>query len=133
MITKKELENLRERYPEGCRVRLTKMDDAQAPKIGTLGTCRGVDDIGSIMVSWDTGSSLSVVYGEDSCVRIRTCPKCKKEYTEYPAISRYDGKTEICPRCGNLEGLEVVGLPQDEIDKTMKVIDKANKEIKKNG
>ena len=41
------------------------MDGMQAPPKGTLGTVRGVDDAGSIMVSWDTGSSLSVVYGED--------------------------------------------------------------------
>ena len=46
------------------------MDDIQAPPVGTKGTVRGVDDIGSIMVSWDNGSSLSVAYGEDSCRRI---------------------------------------------------------------
>lgn len=28
---------------------------------------QGVDDLGSIMVNWDTGSSLSVVYGVDRC------------------------------------------------------------------
>lgn len=43
------------------------MEDPQAPPIGTKGTVVGVDDIGSIMVRWDTGSGLSVVYGEDSC------------------------------------------------------------------
>lgn len=130
MITKKELEDLREKYPIGCRVKLLKMDDAQAPAIGSMGTCKGVDDIGSIMVSWDTGSSLSVVYGEDSCVRVRTCPKCKKEYTEYPAISRIDGKTELCPSCGNREAMEIVGMPDDEIDKVMGKIEKIEKEVK---
>lgn len=49
---------------------LSFMDDIQAPVIGTKGTVIGVDDIGSIMVSWDTRSSLSVVYGEDLCRRI---------------------------------------------------------------
>ena len=29
-----------------------------------------VDDIGTIHVSWDCGSSLGVVLGEDSCTRI---------------------------------------------------------------
>ncbi|MBO4879722.1 MAG: DUF4314 domain-containing protein [Clostridia bacterium] len=42
----------------------------QAPPIGTEGTVIGVDDIGSIMVNWDNGSSLSVAYGEDRCRRI---------------------------------------------------------------
>ena len=33
-------------------------------------TVRGVDDTGSIMVKWDNGSSLHVVYGEDRCRKI---------------------------------------------------------------
>lgn len=41
------------------------MDDIQAPPIGTLGTVSGIDDTGSIMVRWDNGSGLFVVYGED--------------------------------------------------------------------
>ena len=63
------VEMLRRQYPKGTRVELLDMDDRQAPPIGTLGTVNGVDNIGSIMVRWDNGSSLSVVYGEDS-VRI---------------------------------------------------------------
>ena len=45
------------------------MDDVQAPPIGTKGTVTGVDDTASIMVNWDNGSGLNVVYGEDSCRR----------------------------------------------------------------
>ena len=70
IISKEQLLNLREKYPAGCRVELLKMDDIQAPKIGTKGTVVGVDDIGSIMVRWDSGSSLSVAFGEDLCRRI---------------------------------------------------------------
>lgn len=33
------------------------------------------------------------------------CPKCGKEYIGYPALSREDNKTEICPRCGLSEAL----------------------------
>ena len=61
------VEDLRREYPAGARVELVKMDDPQAPPIGTLGTVRGVDDTGSILVSWDNGSGLNVVYGEDQC------------------------------------------------------------------
>ena len=70
IISKEQLLNLREKYPAGCRVELLKMDDIQAPKIGTKGTVVGVDDIGSIMVRWDSGSSLSVAFGEVLCRRI---------------------------------------------------------------
>ena len=34
------------------------------------------------------------------------CPRCKCEYSGYPAISRVDNKTEICPDCGQAEALE---------------------------
>ena len=61
------VERIRERYPVGCRVELVRMNDVQAPPIGTKGIVVGVDDAGSIMVRWDSGSSLNVVYGEDSC------------------------------------------------------------------
>ncbi len=58
---------IKDAYPAGTRVELTQMNDPQAPPIGTRGTVIGVDDIGSIMVSWDNGSGLSVAYGEDKC------------------------------------------------------------------
>lgn len=64
------VERVRKEYPTGVRVELVKMDDLQAPPIGTKGTVRGVDDTASIMVSWDNGSSLNVIYGEDLCKRI---------------------------------------------------------------
>jgi hypothetical protein len=62
-------ERLKKQYPNGTRVRLVKMDDVQAPPIGTLGTVFGVDDIGTLLVQWDTGSTLGVT-DEDECVKI---------------------------------------------------------------
>ena len=61
------VEHLRSVYKEGTRVRLNHMDDFQAPPAGTEGTVMFVDDIGSIHVNWDTGGSLAVAYGVDSC------------------------------------------------------------------
>lgn len=70
-IPSREIVNqLRLRYPAGTRIKLTGMDDVQAPPIGTEGTVTGVDDTGSIMVHWDNGSGLSLVYGVDSCKKI---------------------------------------------------------------
>lgn len=63
--SKEAVERLRKEYPEGTRVILRRMDDIQAPPLGTKGTVLGVDDAGSIMVRWDNGCGLSVVYGED--------------------------------------------------------------------
>ena len=64
------IERLREGFPAGCRVELLRMDDPQAPPVGTLGTVIGVDAVGTIHVNWDNGCGLGVAYGEDACRRI---------------------------------------------------------------
>ena len=56
---------VREQYPAGTRVELVRMEDVQAPPVGTRGTVLGVDDTGSLLMRWDNGSGLNVVYGED--------------------------------------------------------------------
>lgn len=59
------IERLRREFPTGTRVELLQMDDAQVPPMGTQGTVLGVDDTGSLLMRWDNGSGLNVVYGED--------------------------------------------------------------------
>ena len=70
-IKKGTVERLREQYPVGTRVELMKMDDPQAPPVGTKGTVTGVDDIGSILIAWDNGCGLNVIYGEDCCRKVK--------------------------------------------------------------
>ena len=66
MIPNREtIERLEENYPEGTRVELVYMSDNYAPPKGTQGTVTYVDDIGSLLINWDNGSRLSVLYGED--------------------------------------------------------------------
>lgn len=64
-VNRAQVERLRLRYPAGTRVELVEMDDVQAPPIGTRGTVTGVDDAGSLLVDWDNGSGLNVIYGVD--------------------------------------------------------------------
>ena len=62
------LKQLKSYYPPGTRVILVKMDDPYTRlKPGEKGTVTGVDDIGTIHVNWDSGSSLGVAFGEDLC------------------------------------------------------------------
>lgn len=68
--SRETVERIRKQYPVGCRVELLRMDDVQAPPIGTKGTVAGVDDTGSVMVNWDNGCGLNVVYGVDYVVRV---------------------------------------------------------------
>lgn len=68
-IRKETLEHIRKQYPAGTRVELIHMNDPWNTRLheGCRGTVVAVDDIGTIHVAWDCGSSLGVVYGEDSC------------------------------------------------------------------
>lgn len=40
------------------------------------------------------------------------CPMCGKTYRGYPALSRADNATLICPDCGTREALESIGVCQ---------------------
>lgn len=72
MPSKATVESLRKRFPEGTRVELIHMEDPYLNKLcpGSKGTVKHVDDMGTIHVSWDCGSSLGVAFGEDSCRKI---------------------------------------------------------------
>ena len=56
---------LKELYPVGTRVELGWMDDIHAPPQGTKGTVMFVDDIGTVHVHWDNGSTLGAAYPDD--------------------------------------------------------------------
>lgn len=62
------LKQLREYYKPGTRVMLIRMNDPYTKlRRGDRGTVIYVDDVGTIHVNWDCGSTLGVVYGEDEC------------------------------------------------------------------
>lgn len=100
-ISKKTLERLKKKYPIGCRVELTHMNDPYNTKLfpGEKGTVRCIDDIGTIHVSWDCGSSLGVIFGEDACRRIVTsevkCTEC--QHCTYACIGGY-----LCEKSGEI-------------------------------
>ena len=77
--TAEQIARLRDQYPKSTRVELVWMDDPQAPPIGTKGTVIGVDDIGSILVTWDNGSHLNVTFGEDIVRRLTGLSDTVKE------------------------------------------------------
>ena len=128
----KTVERLREQFPVGCRIVLDEMSDPYVTiPTGTQGTCHGVDDAGSVLCSWDSGSSLAVVYGADRAHRVASegeikvslnwlgkrqggaghCPRCGKplDTFERHALSRRANIT-ICDDCGLREALEDAGF-----------------------
>lgn len=92
MIRPKQLKHLRETYPTGTRVELVQMDDAQAPPIGTKGTVTGVDDTGSLLVDWDNGSGLNVIWGVDV---VRKVPSMTDTIREQILAIRDTGLTNM--------------------------------------
>lgn len=66
----RNIQFLKDLYPTGTRVKLVEMNDIQAPPIGTLGTVMYVDDIGTIHIKWDNGSTLGAAYPEDRVSKI---------------------------------------------------------------
>ena len=53
------------------------MYDLQAPPAGTKGFIDFVDDIGTIHMKWENGSTLGLVVGTDEFKII--CPLCNQE------------------------------------------------------
>jgi len=68
IISREMLQHFKTQYQPGTRVKLTRMNDPYTKlRPGEMGTVIGVDDIGTIHVNWDCGSTLGVAYGEDAC------------------------------------------------------------------
>ena len=65
------LKQLKEYYTAGTRVMLIRMSDPYTNlRQGDRGTVTLVDDIGTVHVKWDRGSTLGIVFDEDECRRI---------------------------------------------------------------
>jgi len=54
----------------GKRVKCISMNDPYPVPPGTKGTIKYIDDIGTIHVKWDNGSSLGLVPSEDEFIFI---------------------------------------------------------------
>lgn len=60
----------KEMYPQGTRIELISMEDSHAVPSGTKGTVVCVDDIGTIHMKWDNGSTLGLIPNVDSFKKI---------------------------------------------------------------
>lgn len=57
---------------KGKRIRCIEMNDKYPVPSGTMGTINHVDDMGTIHVSWDNGSTLGLIQGDDKYQIIHT-------------------------------------------------------------
>lgn len=49
------------------------------------------------------------------------CPKCGKEYTGKPALSRIDG-SKICSICGSIEAMDAVGWSEEDKNEVIEMM-----------
>ena len=64
-VTQQEMEQLRQQYPKGTRLKLISMEDPQGVPEGTVGEVELIDDIGQIHMKWENGSGLALIPGVD--------------------------------------------------------------------
>ena len=65
--SRKRIESIKQRYPEGTRICVDSMGDDPRPiEPGTKGTVIWVDDIGTVHCNFDNGRRLGLIVGEDS-------------------------------------------------------------------
>ncbi len=61
-----EVERIRSMFPTGMRIELVSMHDEPYPlPKGSKGTVQGVDDSGTVLMKWDCGRSLSLIWDKD--------------------------------------------------------------------
>lgn len=70
------LEQLRKQYPVGTRIQLISMRDEKYSVLpGTVGEVTHIDDMGSIHMKWQNGSSLALIPEVDSFRVVPGAPK----------------------------------------------------------
>ena len=81
------------------------MDDRQAPPPGTRGTVVGVDDTGSLLMRWDNGSGLNVLYMIDTVRKLRPVKTiCYRQENEWE--DREDAKAFFLQAMAGSDGSE---------------------------
>jgi len=66
---------------------------------------------------------------EDNVTRFAVCPRCGRAYAGYPALSRTDNETLICPDCGVREALESIGVGPEEQESILETIHRSRREM----
>lgn len=108
-VSREWLEFLREQYPKGSRVRLTKMGNDPHPiPPGSMGTLKYIDDVGQFHVKWDNGRGLALIIGEDQFQILPPEPQTIKFYMPLTAqLYAYDDWGDLEEYGNDLDGSEL--------------------------
>lgn len=72
-----DIKILKDKYPPYTQIKLSHMLDKSAPPTGTIGIVTDVDDIGTIHMQWQNGSTLGLIEGIDDFEIVRRPYKTK--------------------------------------------------------
>lgn len=86
MMTRIQVDRIREEYPPGSHVKLIEMKDEPQMPYGLKGTVMTIDDIGQIHVNWENGSMLALTeedrFEKMRMVRVIVCRPGEKPTIE---------------------------------------------------
>ena len=92
---KENVERLRQRYPEGTRICLDRMNDDPFPvESGTLGRVDHVDDAGTLHCIFDNGRTLGVIPDVDKFHKIEQEQAMADEQEKSEEITETEGFEE---------------------------------------
>jgi hypothetical protein len=108
IISKAALEARRIKFKPGTRVELVSMNDPYTTlKPGDRGTVSEVDDIGTVFVNWDNGSTLGCCYGADE---IKVVPYLSDKVFEEIMVLR---KLPNCPNMFDIKAVFELAIAHD--------------------
>ena len=89
---------IKEGYPKGTRLELNSMSSDEPDPIPpfTRGTVVAVDDIGTILMQWDNGRTLSLIPGKDTFRKLSD-KECFEEKTQ-KNFERFSVREISCQR-----------------------------------
>ena len=79
-ISRERVQQIKEQYPPGTRVRMDFMpDDPQPIPPGTEGEVTDCDDAGQLVVRWSNGRGLSLIPGVDAFTVVSRPEKAERQ------------------------------------------------------
>ena len=130
-FTDAEIKAIKEKYIPGTKIKLLEpmKDENFSVEVGTIGEVDYVDDIGTIHMDWDSGSSLGLIPEVDSfeilsypekikviSVEVGKEPVVKEIYNTLRAMQKeVDGRIECLSKLGNFKANRYIYDKQDVI------------------
>ncbi len=112
--SKSAIETRKRQYPPGARIELISMTDPYTTLFpGERGFVTGVDDIGTVHIQWDNGSTLGAAYGADE---IKTVPYINDTiFAQIMAVR----KMENCPNMFDTAAVQKIAYDNDFFELTL--------------